>query len=796
MGLARTSPFVLIALGLAAGAWLATQFTVPAWLSLIALALAGLALIAARSTRAASDILWVIGIVAVFVFGVLRATATLPHPAPNSIARYNGKAVLMEGVVYEEPDVRPDVTQLRVKPLRVLSAGKVDVDVGDLMLVRVQNPISPTTAPTPYPSPQARGVLAPFPKGGAGGGKCVANETCAASMIWRYGDVVRVEGRLEAPPRMSTFDYREYLARKGVFAWMARPDGIERIGQDAGAPFHTQLLLFKDRVRQTVKQILPLPESALLNGILIGDDNDIPDELKEAFRRTGTSHIVAISGFNVSIVIALVTMLLGRLIGPRRAAAIALPAIAVYVVFVGMGASVVRAALMSSLALVGLLFWRKGFTMNTLCAAAAIMLIVDPNMLYDVGFQLSFMATLGLVLYANRLTGPAEAWVNARVASLRLRKPVMLIVEGVLVTTAAQITTLPLILVTYNQLSNVALLVNAVVLPLQPAVMMLGALAAFIGVFSIPIGAVAAWPAYLVLTGTIRPSQWFSQWDYAAMPVYGFGNAAVAAYYIALLALTAYLSTAPRTQQALRHAAKTRLKTIGVMIVGVVALAAGVVFAYQQPDGKLHVTFAGNSAMIVTPEGRRIVYAGGGNLIPMIEQGMPAWNPSIDVLIVPANNDRAINTVEPIVQRFPVQTIALVKSGVMTETHASIATHAPAAALMQVAGKNKRLPIEPRVELEVDNAGALIAVLSYGQTRIALVGSAFLTPAVNDSDIVFTDMRNAKTLEPLHPRWVVWSDAANTAPAFGAGMHHIHLRNVEQVHFISDGSRFTLAEQR
>jgi hypothetical protein len=165
-------------------------------------------------------------------------------------------------------------------------------------------------------------------------------------------------------------------------------------------------------------------------------------------------------------------------------------------------------------------------------------------------------------------------------------------------------------------------------------------------------------------------------------------------------------------------------------------------------------------------------------------------------LIVPANNDRAINTVEPIVQRFPVQTIALVKSGVMTETHASIAAHAPAAALMQVAGKNKRLTIEPRVELEVDNAGALIAVLSYGQTRIALVGSAFLTPAVNDSDIVFTDMRNAKTLEPLHLRWVVWSDAANAAPAFGAGVRHIHLHNVEHIHFISDGSRFTLAEQR
>ncbi len=532
MRLARASPFVLIALGLAAGAWLATQFAVPLWLGAMALALSGLALLAARSTRAASDVLWLIGIIAVFAFGVLRATSMLPVPAPNSIAQYNGQSVMLEGMVAEEPDVRDDLTQLRVKPARVLNNGKIDADVGDLVLVRV-------SAPHPALS-QGERVL-----------------------TWRYGDVLRVEGRLEAPPRMSTFDYREYLARKGVFSWMAKPDGIARIGEGAGNPLYAQLLLFKDRVRQTVKQILPMPESALLNGILIGDDNDIPDDLKEDFRRTGTSHIVAISGFNVSIVIALVVTLLGRLIGPRQAAVIALPAIVLYVIFVGMSASVVRAALMSSIALIGLCFWRKGFTMNTLCAAACIMLVADPNLLYDVGFQLSFMATLGLVLYANRFTRPAEAWVNTRITSARLRKPVMLVLEGVLVTTAAQVTTLPLILVTFNQFSNVALLVNALVLPLQPAVMLLGALAAAIGVFlGVPAGSLAAWPAYFFLTGTIRPVQWFSQFEFAAVPVYGFGNAAVMLYYAVLIAITAYLSAAPGTQITLRQVGRARLKTI------------------------------------------------------------------------------------------------------------------------------------------------------------------------------------------------------------------------------------------
>ncbi len=764
MRLARTSPFALIALGLAAGAWLATQFAVPMWLSLMALALAGLALLAARSAHAASDVLWLIGILAVLAFGVLRATAALPSPAPNSIARYNGKAILMEGVVAEEPDVRPDQTQLRVQPLRVLSNGDVDEDVGDLVLVRVRSDFGSALS-------QKERVV-----------------------VWRYGDVVRVEGRLEAPPRMSTFDYREYLARKGVFAMMSRPDDIERIGENAGAPLHAQLLLFKDRVRQVVKQILPQPESALLNGILIGDDNDITDELKNAFRRTGTSHIVAISGFNVSIVIALVVPLLGRLIGARRASQVALPAIALYVIFVGMSASVVRAALMSSLALIGLMFWRRGFTLNTLCAAAAIMLIADPNLLYDVGFQLSFMATLGLVLYANRFTVPAERWVNARITSPHLRKPAMLVIEGVLVTTAAQVTTLPLILVTFNQISNVALLVNAIVLPLQPAVMVLGALAAAVGVISIPIGAVVAWPAYLFLAGTIRPVEWFSQFDAAAMPVYGFGNAAVALYYIVLIAITVFISAAPATQIAVRRVARTQRKTIVLVALGAMALAGGIVYALQQPDGKLHATFAGNSAVLQTPQGRRIVFAGGGNLVPMIEQAMPAWDASIDLLIVPADSDRAASDVLPILQRFAVKSIALVQSAALTETRAAITAHAPASTLLQVAGKERVVQVEPDVEVRLVNAGGIAAIASHGRACVALLGSAFATPAMEGCDLVFTDARDATALQALKSRWVVWSDAVN-APAEGANARAVSLRDVERIHFISAGGRFTLAEQ-
>ena len=180
---------------------------------------------------------------------------------------------------------------------------------------------------------------------------------------------------------------------------------------DQGNKFWATLYALKDALRRASQRVMPSPESALLNGILIGDDNEIPPHIQEAFRRTGTSHIVAISGFNVSIVIALVVPMLSRLLNKRRAALVAIPAIVVYVLLVGASASVVRAGVMAILALIGQLLWRRGFTLNTLCAAAFIMLLMDPQTLFDAGFQLSFMATLGLVLYSDRLEGAMQRWL-------------------------------------------------------------------------------------------------------------------------------------------------------------------------------------------------------------------------------------------------------------------------------------------------------------------------------------------------------------------------------------------------
>jgi competence protein ComEC len=753
---------VLIAGAFAAGIWLASQFALPLWLcgmvALLAIAVAA----GARTSRATPEAVWASALVALFALGAGRYTLSAPIPSKDSIARYNGRHVVLDGVVAAEPDVRPEVTYLRIQPTRVLAGGALDERLADVALVRAD-----------------------------------------AGAPARYGDAIRVDGLLEAPPQLSGFDYRDYLARRGVFSWMPRPDRLWVIGEGYGSPIYAALLQFKDRVRQTVKRILPMPESALLNGILIGDDNDIPDALTQAFRRTGTSHIVAISGFNVSIVIALVIPLLGRMLNPRRAALFALPAIALYTIFVGASASVVRASLMAAVGLIGLLFWRKGFTINTLCAAALIMLLADPNTLFDIGFQLSFMATLGLVLYASRFSRRTRAAVETRVANERAQRVALLALDGVLVTLAAQVTTLPLILTTYGQLSLVSLLANALVLPLQPPVMILGALAAGVGLVSTSAGAIAALPAYICLTATIHIIEWLSTPAFASIAVIGFGAAAALTYYL-LLTLTGWASTQP--EPARRAAAGVlRSRAVGLMgmLAVVVPLTLGVAYWFQRPDGRLHVTFSGGSAFVQTPGGRQIIFAGGGNIVPLVSAAMPVWDQEVDVLIVPRRDDFARRDALPLLQRYRVGLLAA-PNGVdePSDTLAvwSNTAHQNAQRAVDIAAST-RIELEPNVTLIFEQgrtsrgAQQMTARLVHGAVQIVLAGDAGLPDGAEGSAVVFVGTRGASAgaerLNAVRPRWVVWADTGGVPTRLSPAIHALALRDSGRVTFVSDGRNVT-----
>ena len=145
-------------------------------------------------------------------------------------------------------------------------------------------------------------------------------------------------------------------------------------------------------------------------GILLGVETGIPRPVQEAFKDTGTSHIIAISGFNITILSGMLATGFGRWLGPRGGGVAAGVGITAYTILVGADAAVVRAAIMGGLSLFARQVGRRQAGLNSLAFCAAMMALFTPKILWDVGFQLSFAATLGLVLYADPLTGAFIRW--------------------------------------------------------------------------------------------------------------------------------------------------------------------------------------------------------------------------------------------------------------------------------------------------------------------------------------------------------------------------------------------------
>ncbi len=238
----------------------------------------------------------------------------------------------------------------------------------------------------------------------------------------------------------------------------------------------------KRGVVASVQRILPEPEASFLLGLLIGVKDGLPEELTESFRNTGTTHILAVSGYNVTQLINVGVLLLALILVPRRkSAAVMAVAVIIFACVVGGDASVIRAAVMGCVGILATLYRRRYSGARALLAAAALMLAVNPLVLkHDVGFQLSFVAVWGLHALAPGLLGlfPSR-WRNVAVRIL-------------CETGSATLATAPVILYSFGRLPAVGLLANLLILPLIPWAMLFGALAATIGLVSVSLALVPA----------------------------------------------------------------------------------------------------------------------------------------------------------------------------------------------------------------------------------------------------------------------------------------------------------------
>ncbi|MCX6813948.1 MAG: ComEC/Rec2 family competence protein [Candidatus Azambacteria bacterium] len=305
-----------------------------------------------------------------------------------------------------------------------------------------------------------------------------------------YGDILKLNGKAETPENFSEFDYQNYLAKDNIFLVSKYPE-ITIVERPANKDFYGHLLSIKKSFIDTINKIIFEPQASFLAALLVGAKRTLPPDLVDAFNRTGTSHIVAISGYNISIVSVMLLNFLGYLLLPRRLifwfVGIGL---ILFTLIAGAGASVVRAAIMGGLLILARREGRSYQITNAIIFAGAVMLFFNPYLLrYDAGFQLSFLATLGLVYLAPHF----NKWFSRLPNFLSFR-------ANLAATLSAQIMTLPVILFGFGRFSLIAILANVLVLPVVPLTMFFGFLAGLLGFVSLKIAAIFIFPAWLLLS--------------------------------------------------------------------------------------------------------------------------------------------------------------------------------------------------------------------------------------------------------------------------------------------------------
>ena len=483
---------------------------------------------------------------------------------------------------------------------------------------------------------------------------------------FRYGDVLRLEGRLETPPRFARFDYREYLARQGIAAVMPFPRAA-LVDEEQGSWALGRVYALRHRLADSLQRSLPQPHAALAQAVLLGLRGNLPDDVREDFLETGTGHLLAISGLHVGVLLGL-TLAASRAVlgGGRWHLLVPLVALWLYALLSGMAPPVVRASIMGTMFLAARFSGRPGAGMPALSVAAGVMAGLDPALLRDVSFHLSFTAIVGLLLFAP----PIEAYLNSLLESrLSERGPVLRWSKGLAaalaVGWAVTLATLPLLAFTFHRVSLLGIPTTLLALPSLPPLLLGSGVTGALGLVWGPLGTVAGivtWVPLSYLLGLVSALDALPGETLDAEP---FAPWLLAAYYGWFLMLAARRPIARLIRLAARGDV-WRLRGFRLpfrLAAPVLAVAAALLWAgaLSAPDGKLHVTFLdvgqGDATLIVTPSGRQVLVDGGPDP-RLVTRGLgarlPFYDRSLDVVALTHPHGDHLNGLLEVLDRYDV----------------------------------------------------------------------------------------------------------------------------------------------
>jgi competence protein ComEC len=690
----------------------------------------------ARGRRLAAVIVLVAVVVTGVGVGLWRAATTGPPAGATSIGDLAGTQLELEGTLIEDPRPRGSRLQLVLDELVLLTDdGEAGAIHGRLLLWLPRGPSV------------------------------------------EVGDRVRLRAPVEEPRDFDGFAYAEYLARRGIEG-VARAQQAEIVGRRTG-PLVGLTAAPRAWLLRGLNSIVPEPEAGIGAGIVLGARAGIAADISDAFAAAGLSHIVAISGFHIAIVAGVVTLMVGPLRrrrgGRLLAATVTLLVIAWYVLLTGTRPSAVRAALMATALVVAQLSGSRAHAASALFLAAGVMLLAAPGVLWDVGYQLSLLATGGIILAAMPIAGHLARWPPV------VRGPVAL-------TLAAQLTTLPVLLLNFERLSLVAPLANVLAVPLVAPAMAATAAAALVGAcdaaFHLPgLGDAATWllggTAWLYLRLLIAVAVASAQLPFAAVDV-GLPPWLAAAYYPALgavllavrgrrMAATESLADALGGAAALLHPSRLaplpggegsrrppaprsaarvarRLISPAGLGAGTVAILLAVTIA-TLPDGRLHLTVLdigqGDAVLIVAPSGATAVIDGGPDpelTLRRLGETLPFTRRRIEVMILTHPHQDHVAGLVEILNRFRVSLLLEAGRPYANAAYERLVADAGERDILAIARAGQSVALDPSTRLELlfpsdldatlplpegdINNASVVALLRHGGFTALLTGDA------------------------------------------------------------------------
>jgi len=330
---------------------------------------------------------------------------------------------------------------------------------------------------------------------------------------YKYGDKLKITGYLQKPHVFEGFNYREYLSKDGIYSVMywSEVKLLERAKYRGSTPvIYAKILQLKDRLRSAVYQNLSPPQSTILGAMILGDKSRLSADLKENLSMAGVRHITAVSGMHVSIITsALMVLFMGLGLWKKQAFWLTVIVIALFIVMTGLQPSAIRAGIMGSMFLLANYLGRQNFSSRAVVFAAALMLLINPLLLrLDIGFQLSFLAMMGIIYLMPFFREKLKFLPEAKLFNLR---------SITAMTLSAQVFTLPILIYNFGHVSLLAPLTNILIVPVLPLVMGLGFIFGITATIFQPLGWILSWPAWLFLTYITKVTETVSQIPWARL---------------------------------------------------------------------------------------------------------------------------------------------------------------------------------------------------------------------------------------------------------------------------------------